>query len=252
MKIGIKNTMEVTFVLGGIKNYLYICNMLKVTLISDTHTKERNVLVNGGDLILHSGDVMNSGYDWEDLYDFLNWFSELPYKMKVFIPGNHDRFIENNPVDAWKMINEFHDKGVRCLIDDFVEFEGLKIYGSPWQPEFYNWAFNLPRNGEELAEKWAAIPANTDILITHGPAWGYNDTTQYRRDTHLGCELLRERIDVIRPKIHLSGHIHSGQGYYYDGHTHHFNASVLNERYNYANLPFTFNWNPTTNEIIWI
>ncbi len=64
--------------------------MLKVTLISDTHTKERNVLVNGGDLILHSGDVMNSGYNWEDLYDFLNWFSELPYKMKVFIPGNHD------------------------------------------------------------------------------------------------------------------------------------------------------------------
>ena len=60
---------------------------INVTLLSDTHTKERNVLVNGGDLILHSGDVMNSGYDWEDLYDFLTWFSELPYKIKVFTPG---------------------------------------------------------------------------------------------------------------------------------------------------------------------
>ena len=211
---------------------------IKVTLLSDTHTKHMNVGIVGGDLVLHSGDIMNSGYEWEDLYDFLNWFSELPYKMKVFIPGNHDRFIENNPVDAWKMINEFHDKGVRCLIDDFVEFEGLKIYGSPWQPEFFNWAFNLPRNGKELEEKWNNIPDDTDILLTHGPVWGILDTVANRRDVNLGCELLAKRFETLNPLIHLCGHIHTGYGYVVKNGTHFFNASVLDERYRYTQSPF--------------
>ena len=206
--------------------------------MSDTHTKERNVLVSGGDLILHSGDVMNSGYEWEDLYDFLTWFSELPYKMKVFTPGNHDRYIQDNPVDAWKMINEFHDKGVRCLIDDFVEFEGLKIYGSPWQPEFYNWAFNLPRNGWEIEQKWKDIPDDTDILLTHGPAWGILDTVVNRRDFNLGCEMLTKRLETLHPLIHNCGHIHSGYGYVEKNGTHFFNSSVLDERYNHSQKPF--------------
>jgi hypothetical protein len=31
------------------------------------------------------------------------------------------------------------------LEDELVEIEGIRIYGSPWQPEFCDWAFNLPR-----------------------------------------------------------------------------------------------------------
>ena len=222
---------------------------INVTLLSDTHTKERNVLVNGGDLILHSGDVMNSGYDWEDLYDFLTWFSELPYKIKVFTPGNHDRFIEDNPVDAWKMINEFHDKGVRCLIDDFVEFEGLKIYGSPWQPEFYNWAFNLPRNGKELEEKWNNFPDDTDILLTHGPAWGILDTVVNRRDMNLGCEMLTKRLETLKPLIHNCGHIHTGYGYVEKNGTHFFNSAILDERYHHNQKPFDIEINLETKKI---
>ena len=68
------------------------------------------------------------------------------------------------------------DDGVTLYFDgpngDFPE-DNVRIYGSPWQPEFYNWAFNLPRNGEEMKARWDAIPDNTDILITHGPAYGY-------------------------------------------------------------------------------
>jgi Icc-related predicted phosphoesterase len=222
---------------------------IKVTLMSDTHTKERNVLVNGGDLILHSGDVMNSGYDWEDLYDFLTWFSELPYKMKVFTPGNHDRYIEDKPFDAWKMIREFNDKGVVCLIDDFVEFEGLKIYGSPWQPEFYNWAFNLPRNGKELEDKWNNIPDDTDILITHGPAWGTLDTVVNRRDMNLGCEMLTKRLETLKPLIHNCGHIHSGYGYVEKNGTHFFNSSVLDERYSHNQKPFDITINLENKQI---
>jgi Icc-related predicted phosphoesterase len=106
---------------------------------------------------------------------------------------------------------------------------------------------------EELKTKWDAIPEDTDILITHGPAQTYLDTAGAPYNTPLlGCELLKERIELIRPKIHVCGHIHGGYGYYYNGHTHFFNASVLNERYSYANLPFHFEWDQTTNQITWL
>jgi predicted phosphodiesterase len=238
--------------------------MYRITLLSDTHAKHNQL--NGdlgeGNILIHAGDFMTDGYSKTEAKQFFEWFDAITtYETKIFIAGNHDRVMQNHPetmqgmLTGYKTIDYLEDDTCVLYYDgyngDFLE-DNIRIYGSPWQPVFFDWAFNLPRNGEELKQKWAAIPDNTDILITHGPAWGYNDTTQYRRDTHLGCELLRERIDVIRPKIHVSGHIHSGHGYYFDGHTHHFNAAVLNERYSYANLPFTFKWDPITNEIIWI
>jgi hypothetical protein len=127
----------------------------------------------------------------------------------------------------------------------------IKIWGSPWQPEFCNWAFNLPRNGDELKGKWDMIPVNTDILVTHGPAWGFVDTIK-GTTTHLGCELLTEKIKEVKPKIHVCGHIHSGHGYMFDGYTHFINAAVLGERYSYENKPISVNWNPKTNELEFI
>jgi len=124
----------------------------------------------------------------------------------------------------------------------------VKVWGSPWQPEFFNWAFNLPRAGEELKEKWDMIPMNIDILVTHGPAWGHLDTV-IGNPMNLGCEVLTERINVVKPKIHVFGHIHSGYGYKFDGDTHYFNAAALSERYNYENKPFNVEWDPETNEI---
>jgi hypothetical protein len=124
----------------------------------------------------------------------------------------------------------------------------VKIYGSPWQPEFYNWAFNLPRQGWELEVKWNGISPDTDILITHGPAWGHLDTVRGQTG-NLGCEVLSERLKSLKPKIHVFGHIHSGYGYKFDGDTHFFNAAVLDERYNFTQKPFTVEWNRETNEI---
>jgi len=238
--------------------------MKRITLISDTHGKHNQLTgdLPGGDILIHAGDAMTSGYYQEEFTSFAKWYDQLDhYEHKIFIAGNHCRLFENEPetmrglLTGYKNIDYLEDETCTLYYDGYNGDEpenNIRIYGSPWQPAFFDWAFNLPRNGPGLASKWEAIPDNTDILITHGPAWGYNDTTQYDRNRHLGCELLRERIDVIRPKIHVVGHIHSGHGHYFDGHTHHFNASVLNERYNYANLPFTFDWNHITNEIVWI
>jgi Icc-related predicted phosphoesterase len=226
---------------------------MKISIISDTHNKHKHVTgdLPGGSLLLHSGDISSMGYEHE-ITEFAKWYDGLNYDNKIFIAGNHDWGFQNN-VDKVKEIVDFY-KTITYLQDQLHTIQDdngteVKIWGSPWQPEFYQWAFNLQKNGEELKSKWDMIPEGIDILITHGPAWGILDDVEGRRGEHLGCELLAERIKVIKPKIHICGHIHSGHGHYFDGHTHYFNASVLNERYLYAHTPWNIDWNPITNEI---
>ena len=242
---------------------------MKVTLISDTHTKYNSIITSkslrnsnqpldlpGGDLLIHAGDFMNSGYDKTEATEFFEWFDAIDnYDTKVLIAGNHDRLMENDPewasgiLTGYKTIEYLQDEGFALY--DMDEDSSIRLYGSPWQPEFCDWAFNLPRNGEEMKSRWDAIPTDTDILVTHGPPFGYHDIPG-GESIRVGCEMLRYRIDEIKPKIHVFGHIHGGYGYYFNGHTHFFNASVLNERYSYSNLPFTFDWDQATNEIKWL
>jgi hypothetical protein len=155
-------------------------------------------------------------------------------------------------LDKFPLINYLQDEELALYFDgpngDHTE-DNIRIYGSPWQPEFYSWAFNLPKNGIELSGKWEAIPDNTDILITHGPAFGTLDTVVGRPWDGLGCELLAARIGVIKPKIHICGHIHSGYGYEFKDGTHFFNASVLDEAYEYTQKPMTFDWDKEKNTI---
>jgi len=213
--------------------------MKTITLISDTHAKHNqlNGDLPGGDILIHAGDFMTSGYSQTEAIQFFRWFDAIDtYETKIFIAGNHDRVMQNEPetmrgiLTGYKTIDYLEDDSCVLYEDGHNGDEpenNIRIYGSPHQPEFFSWAFNLPRNGDELKQKWAAIPENTHILVTHGPSWGYNDTVQGRRGTHLGCELLRERIDVIRPKIHVCGHIHSGHGYYYEYMYRSFNTDAL-------------------------
>lgn len=84
--------------------------------------------------------------------------------------------------------------------------EGLRIYGSPWQPEYGNWAFNLDR-GAPLKAKWDLIPEGVDILITHGPPKGFGGQT---REGDVGCDDLLEAVNRVKPLIHVFGHIHEG------------------------------------------
>ena len=225
---------------------------MRITFISDTHTKHRQLNLPGGDLLVHAGDLMNSGYLKHEITDFCKWFEAQDYDRCLFIAGNHDRLFETLPEEVAEIVNEY---GIHYLQDsqylygDFPD-ELVKIYGSPWQPEFYNWAFNLPRCGTELEKTWEAIPEDTDILVTHGPPQDHLDVSGPPWNTpHLGCELLRVRVDKIKPKIHVFGHIHGSAGYkFYDG-THFINASVLNEGYSVVNRPITVDWDPVTNEL---
>lgn len=243
--------------------------MLRVTLISDTHAKHDRLLhskslrnqnqpldLPGGDLLIHAGDFMNSGWNEMEAMMFFKWFDEIDsYDTKVLIAGNHDRWMQNESEEAKGILTGY--KTIDYLQDDWLELwlneddSQIKIYGSPWQPEFFNWAFNLPRNGEEMKARWDAIPHDTDILVTHGPPFGHLDIPG-GQSIRVGCEMLRHRVDEIHPKIHVFGHIHGGWGHYFNGHTHFFNASVLDESYRYAHTPWNFEWDPITNDIEFI
>lgn len=237
--------------------FIFVKNKkMKITFISDTHTKHNQVTsqLPGGDLLIHAGDFTSRGYEHE-VDGFFDWFNKLDnYTNKIVIAGNHDLMFEDDPMLAKDIMS--HYPNVTYLQDD-LELIGddystaVKVYGSPWQPEFYNWAFNLPRMGWELQQKWDDIPVGVDILVTHGPAWGHLDTV-VGQSMNLGCELLAERLKVVKPKIHVCGHIHSGYGYKFVDGTHYFNASVLGEDYVFTQKPMTVEWNPETNEIEFI
>lgn len=227
----------------------------RLTFISDTHTKhdKLNGFLPGGDILIHSGDLTSGGYITE-IENFTKWYDKIDnYDHKIFIAGNHDFGFQDDPdkikglLTGYKTIDYLQDEYMG--IQDGDESE-LKIWGSPWQPEFHNWAFNLPR-GEKLKEKWDMIPVDTDILITHGPPLGKLDYVRYSNE-NVGCEELMKRVEEIKPKMHLYGHIHQGHGYVFDGNTHFINAAVLNERYEFRNKPLTVDWDPETNELEFI
>jgi Icc-related predicted phosphoesterase len=230
---------------------------MRITLISDTHNKHKQITQDlpGADVLIHAGDISSMGYEHE-IREFCKWFNSLDhYTHKIFIAGNHDWGFQDNPTKVKEMLGLYPN--IIYLQDDFVIIGDdaqsiVKIYGSPWQPRFMNWAFNADR-GEDIQQHWDKIPNDTDILITHGPAFGYLDTV-IGQGIPLGCEDLVNRIAEIKPKIHVCGHIHSGYGHKVsaDGSVHFFNAAVLGEQYSYMHKPITFDWEKSTNEITFI
>ena len=219
---------------------------MKITFISDTHAKHNQVTSSlpGGDVLIHAGDISNKGYRTE-IQDFIKWFSTIEnYTHKIFIAGNHDFSCQDEVSAVQELLrlnpgSEYLYDDMFLIGDESADYDDMvKVWGSPWQPEFYNWAFNLPRQGAELKEVWNMIPSDVDILITHGPPYGHLDYVTYSKQ-NVGCELLRDRIDLIKPKINVFGHIHSSYGYKFDGTTHFFNAAVLDERYNFTQKPLS-------------
>lgn len=213
---------------------------MKIALISDTHGQHQECEITKCDMLIHCGDVSKRG-KMDQIIDFLGWFVKQPAKHLVFVAGNHDFLFETDPSLTKSILTDFGfnelDTDRYYLQDSMITIEGLKIYGSPWQPNFCNWAFNLPR-GEALARKWAMIPENLDILITHGPPKGLGDRVETGEE--VGCGDLLERIKVIHPTYSCFGHIHEAYGIYKLGglKTTFMNCSLLNERYKLTNKPF--------------
>ena len=211
---------------------------MRICFISDTH-KHHNCMkfdIPECDLLIHAGDICGSGYSLKSVNQFLYWYDSLVQaKNKILVAGNHDRVFENIPDRVQEVISKYNN--VIYLQDECVVIDGVKIYGSPWQPAFCNWAFNLERNGNELFEKWNNIPQDTDILVTHGPPKYILDHCKYGGD-HAGCGILRSQIfDRLNLRIHHFGHIHECYGTKYEQGVLFVNSSICTLNYHPNNMP---------------
>lgn len=215
---------------------------MRIVCISDTHTLHNQISqqLPDGDILIHAGDFTGNG-SIPDFKNFSLWLSSIEFKYKaiIVIAGNHDWLAERQPSLAKSIILENKNK-VYYLNHQPLILNGLKIFGSPYTPKFYNWAFNVPR-GPKLAALWKDIPNDTQILITHGPPMFKLDEVKRSKFNieNVGCQDLAERIkDLTDLKLHIFGHIHEGYGNIQEpSGLHYINASCLDERYKVANKP---------------
>jgi len=230
---------------------------MKLHCISDTHTRHREIELPGGDVLIHAGDIM-SRPDPSQLIEFLVWFDDQDYTTKIFIAGNHDHLFEKKPDLIEKILRLF--PSIIYLHDSSAIIDGIKFYGASWIPTNRpGKAFSYLRNAYGIAKThWSKVPRDTDVLITHGPAYNKLDKIMkpIRKDQtqlNLGCPSLGERIKEINPQLHICGHIHSSQGILdvSEPTTTYINAASLGEDYQYSNKRRFIEWEilKTTSEI---
>lgn len=214
--------------------------MTTVVCISDTHGHVPRA-VPDGDVLVHAGDGIGDSYGvpGAGLRALRKWMGELPHAHKVYVPGNHDAVFSDEPAWARKFMAE---AGVTVLVDQEVSLGGLRVWGSPWCPEFGNWWFMKP--AEFRARAFAMIPDGLDMLITHTPPRGRLDYRhKFKHPESLGCHELAARLVTMdkAPRLHVFGHIHGGYGmrdYRSDGEvTVLVNAAHCDEAYRPVNPP---------------
>lgn len=250
--------------------------------LSDTHSKHELLVPEGGvvrsftklviptgDVLIHAGDFTMHGH-YEEVCQFVSWLKKLPHRWKIIIAGNHERVLDT----LWNM-NHHHsrhhsapdtcEQARRLLCDPaairagivYLEEEAfvipgsnIKVYGSPYQTSYHDWAFNVSSE-EESQRRWNLIPPDTDILITHEPPQGILDEVE--PGVSVGSAFLREAVlDRVKPSFHVFGHIHQAYGTSRVDGTTFINASTCTRRYKPENPAIVFDFlgdNVITEEI---
>lgn len=192
---------------------------IQVVCISDTHNAQPPVP--DGDLLIHAGDLSSSG-SADEIRTNIDWISSLPHPIKIVIGGNHDKALDAKYRERTRA--HIDEPGIDWLAYGITYLEHsstqvsvrgreIKVFGSPFTPEYGPWAFQYPQFHllpERAREVWEAIPLDTDITITHGPPLNHMDLTT--RGQRAGCPALLERLWQVQPALHVFGHIHEGRG----------------------------------------
>ncbi|MFN3403938.1 MAG: metallophosphatase domain-containing protein [Cytophagaceae bacterium] len=210
---------------------------MKFVTISDTHGYHSQLILPPADAIIHAGDITKSGTK-EEVLDFISWFGALDYQYKIFIPGNHDYYLEKCSPEELKSLLP---KNTYLLNDSGITINNIKIWGSPVQPCYHNMAFNRER-GEEIKRHWDLIPEDTDILITHGPPFGILD--ENCETENVGCKDILKKVLNFKPKYYVFGHIHEAYGMTCKDGVCFINACVLDRNYKIINFPTVIKYLP--------
>lgn len=214
--------------------------MTRLVCTSDVHGMLHEMDVPDGDILVLAGDLLQNFHgpssrhsDAEKqlvaLDSLVKWLNVLPHKYVVLVAGNHDFVFQYESKKARRIMATYPK--IVYLKDTGTEVCGLKFWGSPWQPTFCDWAFNLPRDGEELRKAWAKIPAGLDVLVTHGPPFRIMDSSPDVGCHEVGDKLLLERVQVVKPRFHVFGHIHGGYGRKKIDETEFLNVAACDESY---------------------
>jgi len=219
---------------------------MRFCCISDSHNKHKQITIPECDILFHTGDWSFQG-NKSETENFAKWLEKQPAKNIVLIPGNHEKVFEKciDGLGTEESPNSKdwiykHCPRANLLIHESLELNGIKIFGSPWTPYFFNWAWNAGRTITEAApfigDLWKDIPNDTQILLTHGPSMGILDTvTDYNtgRMVSAGCSELSKKINDLKDlKMHLFGHLHfeGGRMVEQDG-VIYVNSAVVDDRY---------------------
>lgn len=227
---------------------------LRLVFLSDIHIHQKALgyhsqtaapteqminLIPQGDILIIAGDLTGAG-SRQEVEEFRSFIDQLHtsgrFENIVFIPGNHDRILHReyylkkghrfhkgitDPVSELESAQQALDhlpKNVYYLLDSAITLEGYRIYGTPWVEGIINWGFSIDEEG--LKEKWAEIPNDIDILISHMPPYCHGDYEGYamgglgkqKTFSHTGSKSLLEKSLQIQPLVHVFGHVHEGYG----------------------------------------
>jgi len=223
---------------------------MRLATVSDIHGMWDKISYPEADTLVFAGDICGNYYmrslerldalqqlcELKRLNNhFENLLTKKTYKHIIVVGGNHDWCLQLQPTESRAILT-----AATYLEDSEITIDGVKFYGSPWTPNFWNWAFNFydPGKNETIAttqtiETWDKIPLDTTVLITHGPPHGIRDIIMDGR--HVGCPHLAKRIDTLtaigKLKLHVFGHIHHSYGSSMKNKTLFLNTAICNEKY---------------------
>jgi predicted phosphodiesterase len=224
---------------------------LRLLCLSDTHSYHGSIpsdKLYPADLVIHGGDFSLLGNP-VDVDSFKQWVHSFPTPA-VVVAGNCDLTFDLTNLDHFKPRIDAHChpavpvetikpnfladlQNIVYLEDSEATVLGLKIWGSPYSPEFNDWGF--PIRAAEAEAKWSAIPDGVDIVIAHTPPKDVTDAVE--SGFHAGCPELRKAIERTNPALLICGHIHEAHGVGNIGETLVVNVSILGSDFKPKNLP---------------
>lgn len=200
----------------------------KITALADLHGHFPENLP-GGDILIIAGDISSGKFVYLELDKLKKWMDKQNYKHKIFISGNHDECIKGK----LKTLNYDTFVNKHYLEDGAYIFDDMIIWGTPWSvifPEVNPYCKEFMECETELKYIYKLIPKDIDILISHSPPKYILDRSFNK--INCGSQALMDRIEEVRPKLVIFGHIHEhgGKMIEQDGITY-FNASIRDECY---------------------